>query len=164
MTHFPDTPGYREAIERQHEITDLAAVVWDLDYIETPDEAAPVDAVLARDGLVRAVIEVKARNLTHDEFVALDRPRSGRHGNSGYLITSHKLTHGAEVGAGLLVPYLVLVGLYPSKEVWYWEAWRPGAGWVTPFHTDVIQTQKTADGGSTRRECAFLPVSAARQL
>lgn len=164
MTKFDDTSAYAEAIERQHEITDLAAAVWDLDYIETPDEAAPVDALLARDGFVRAVIECKARNLTRDEFLALDRPPRSANGHSGYLITAHKLTHGAEVGAGLLVPYLVLVGLYPSREVWYWEAWRPGAGWRVKYSTDVITTQRSVDGGTARRECAFLPISEARQL
>lgn len=161
---FPETPGYVEAIERQHEITDLAAAVWDLDYIETADEAAPVDALLARDGVVRAVIEVKARNLTLDEFAALGAPPRSPRGHSGYLITAHKLTHGAECAAALLVPYLVLVGLYPSREVRYWEVWAPGQGWRVAYTTAVIETQKTADGGRTRRECAFLPIEAAREL
>lgn len=161
---FDDTAAYAEALDRQHEITGLAAAVWDLDYLETPDEAAPVDAVLARDGLVRAVVEVKARNLTRDEFVGLGAPRRSPRGNAGYLITAHKLTHGAECAAALLVPYVVLVGLYPSREVWWWEVWRPGAGWVTAFHTDVVPTPRSVDGGTARRECAFLDISQARPL
>lgn len=161
---FADTPGYRQAIERQHEITDLAAAVWDLDYWETHDEAAPVDAILGRDGAVRAVVEVKARNLTRDEFVALDRPRASARGNTGYLITAHKLTHGAEAGAALRVPYVVLVGLYPGREVYWWEVWAPEVGWRVRYTTDVIETQKSADGGRTMRECAFLPVKDARPL
>lgn len=173
MTHFADTPPYREAIERQHEITETAAAVWDLDYLETADEAAPVDAVLARQGLVRAVVEVKSRNLTRDEFLALGAPPRSPRGNSGYLITEAKLIAGAGCAAALLVPYVVLVGLYPSREVLYWHAWGPPVeggvpgvddGWLVRYHTDTTRTPRSVDGGSRMVKCAFLDISQARPL
>lgn len=162
MSYYPDTPEYREAIERQHETSDFVALAWDLDYLDTP-ERAPVDAMFSRNGVVAMVAEVKCRNMTSDEFRALDYPRSGR-GHSGLLIGRQKLVHGASVGAALWVPYVLIVGLYPSREIYTLELFGPGAGWLVNFAVHTVETQRSVDGGRAQRECAFIPIAGARAL
>lgn len=169
-SHFADTPEARLTIERQHEITDAACVEWDLDRIETPDDRAPLDFLLARDGYVRAVVEVKARNLTRDEFLGLDNPRSGRHGHSGFMFGAHKLDHGGAVSVALRVPFYLLAGIYPTGDVWVWRLCNgdpgpTGAGWLVPFQTvDRVNTQAHAEGGRKLDRCAFVPVRAGAPL
>ena len=121
-----------------------------VDYVQTPkDLPAKVDAVLAKDGYIFAVVETKCRyNLTLNKF-------QRQFGNE-WLITEAKIVDGEQVAAGLCVPFmgflylvdddvLLVVNLSTAKR-----------------RTEETATQRTVNGGSVIRLNAYVTMDTAK--
>lgn len=114
----------RASLGQQAEVLRAVAETWALEVWQTPPElAADVDAIFARDGVVVAVAEVKARDMGADDLMEF----------GSYLVTADKLQRGMAVAKALRVPFLLIVGLMRDERVVYWkisdENGEPRAKW-----------------------------------
>jgi len=139
------TPRGVPFIARQHAILDELARVWRVDVARTADGTpANVDAVIARDGQLLAVLEIKARDCT---LVMLREFGS-------YLVTFDKLIAGRMVAARLRVGFALVVGLLDAV-VWFPIADGKG-DWIVRLSIARTTTQRTCNGGSAERANAYL--------
>jgi hypothetical protein len=142
-----ETPVGRAWIARQRETAARCAVAWRVDVMGTV-EPCRVDAMLARDGCLLAVAEIKSRAMT---FAQLQK-----HGT--YLVTFEKLTAGRELAAQLCVPFLLVVGLLDA--IVYWQISNADGEWCClPITIDKTTTQATSNGGIADRTNAYIPAN-----
>src|SRR5215831_2035387 len=104
-----NTPRGRAFIGRQNHVIDACCAAWQCDGARTPDTTdSPIDVLFYRAGELRAVAEVKTRDLT---FEGLQRFGS-------YLVTLDKIEHGRRLAAELRTPYFFVVGLIDAIVYW----------------------------------------------
>jgi hypothetical protein len=150
-----NTDRGRLYIARQHEIAARCGAMWESIPVATPDtKSSAVDAMFMRGQQLHAVAEIKARNLTLDQL----------RGFGSYLVTFEKLEKGRRLAASLTVPYLLIVGLWPEREIVWWKI-ADGAGeFQLTIRREHTPTQATCNGGKARRENAYLPLDLMRFL
>jgi hypothetical protein len=124
-------------------------------YVETPKEQpAAVDAVIVRNGVITAVLEMKCRDTTLLNF---HRAFEGQ-----WLVTFDKLLRSSEAADRLSVP--LIGGLYLIKDdhLLVKRLYEPERGWVCDMAIRRSDTQRTINGGVANRSNAFIDMREAK--
>ncbi len=142
----------------------LAASLWEShnagwSYASTPKaKASAVDAVLVQNGsLVGAIVETKCRyDLGYSKFFGVFRGQ--------WLMTLAKVTKCAEVSRLLCVPFYGFLYL-PEEDILLTQRITDSTGTIiVPYTTSLTETQAGVNGGTARRENAFIDMSSAKVL
>lgn len=139
------------ALERQHVIAAACARVWSCEVHASPTGPAAIDALFSSGGVLTAVAEIKARDLS---LRALQRMRP-----AGYLISLDKLRHGRTIAKALGVMFVVIVGLDADGLIVWWPISNGAGQWQTTFSTAYTETAATCNGGTARRLNAYLSLT-----
>jgi len=124
-------------------------------FIETPkNRPAAVDGVFMKDGELNAVVEVKVRKMTRERLREL---------GDTWLVTMDKLERGRMASALLRVPFVGLLYLLPEKRLFSLPVTKQNGEWALEFERRETITQRTINGGSVKRENAFLPLEQAKE-
>ena len=125
-------------------------------FVETPkDQPAAIDGMIERDGVTRAIVEVKARSFTLEQFQIT-------HG-SQWLITASKIDKAAEIADALCVPLWGFLYLVNSKVLLTQQLHHRGRQ-ITSISRRHSVTQATINGGSANRLNAYVDMREARIL
>lgn len=145
--HMAETLGYR----------------WRWAWFPTPArpgrDAARLDGCYVRyhpERSLEAVVECKARGQTRAYFATV-----GEYPDH-YLITADKITHGIAASETFGVPFLLLVYLVPDMAAYVFPITNHKGEQLVPIISACTNTQATVNGGSARRENAFIPFEYAR--
>lgn len=142
----------------------LAASLWEShnagwSYASTPKaRASAVDAVLIQDGsLVGAIVETKCRyDLGYSKFFSVFRGE--------WLMTLSKVTRCAEVSRLLCVPFYGFLYLSAEDLLLTQRITNSSGQIVVPYRVDSTETQAGVNGGTARRDNAFIDMSSAKVL
>lgn len=138
----------------QATLPDVAKVIstiekrWRVQVIKTPeDQPAAIDLCLAKDGILKSIIEVKCRTHTLEQIQAW--------GNS-WLITNEKIKQGAELSKLLRVSFIGVLYIIPNNLIYYWKITSETGAYLFDFEVRETETQMTINGGRIIRENAYL--------
>jgi hypothetical protein len=142
-----NTPKGQEALVRQHEAGRLFERRFPtLRVFHTPDESgADIDMMVVEGGRLRAVAEVKARDMTFAQF-------SGPF-NREWLITEDKLKRGQSIASALCVPFIGVLYLWREQMIFVHKF--TGGSW----RVERTATQATVNGGTAVRANAYVKVT-----
>jgi hypothetical protein len=141
------------AIRQQRAVARLIAQRWQGTLVETPNGAASVDVLFARDGELVSIGEIKIRSLAWRELVAL----------GGYLITYDKLQRGQTLAQLLGVPFDLFVS-FRDDVIGWWRIAHATGDWASRFVVRETETAATCNGGRARRSNAYLDLRDATLL
>lgn len=148
------TPKGQKTLEDEH----WAAQIWlkahpSYEYVETPkDKPAAVDALIAKNNVIRAIVEVKCRyDMTLNELLI---EREGR-----WLVTFEKLLRGKTLSEFLCVPFLGFVYLVQDRTLLVTQLTNNRGGFIADMRITERVTQATVNGGEKRRTIALVDLS-----
>lgn len=123
------------------------------DFIETPkDQPANFDGFVVQDGVIRALVETKCRQMTfsqlHDEY------------GFEWLLTYEKVALGSTVANVLKVPYLGFLYLVPDRTLLVKTIWHNGE--TAEMRIEETRTQATVNGGTALRKNAYIEMTGAK--
>ena len=155
MTLDCTTARGRLYIARQHEIAARCGATWNVTPVATPDtKGAAVDVMFMRATVLASVAEIKARELTRAQLTRF----------GSYLVTFEKLEQGRRLAQTLSVPFLLIVGLWPDREIVWWPIAKADGTYRFEIRRERTPTQATCNGGQATRENAYLPLDHMRLL
>ena len=146
----------RGQVTRQQE--ERAVAIWlqrypSYTYIQTPkDKAATVDAVLSVDGVIKAVVETKCRNMSLAGFEKFKHQ---------WLVTYEKVAKCADIASALCVPFVGFLYLVHDDVLLYQKIWEPDKGFVCDISICQTLTRATVNGGNAVRANAFIDMTMA---
>jgi len=124
-------------------------------YAETPkDEPASIDGIIHREGVIRAIVEVKVRNMTRQKLTSYA---------DKWLITASKVERGKQISKHLRVPFMGFLYLIPERRLFILPVTDSQGEYLFQFQTKESHTQKTCNGGVVVRLNAYLPMDSARE-
>jgi len=147
------TPNGRRAIAQQRAVARLIAQRWQGTLVETPNGAASVDVLFAREGELVSIGEIKIRSMAWRDLVAL----------GSYLVTYDKLQRGRELARLLGVPFDLFVRFADDVLGW-WRIAHATGEWACRFVVRETETAATCNGGRVTRANAYLDVRDAQLL
>jgi hypothetical protein len=153
-----NTPRGQVTLEQERRAAEIIAQTWpDCSYIHTPkDQAAAIDAVMAKQGIVRAVVLASCRNNS------LNTLRTSFH--DAWLLTYSKIIEGQRIAQAMCVELWGVLYLVPDDTVLRVKLWSPDGGWLVCFSVNKTETQATCNGGTALRDNAYIDMSAATVL
>ena len=148
------TPKGQKTLEDEH----WAAQIWlkanpSFEYVQTPKDApAAVDALLVKNNVIRAVVEVKCRyDMTLNELLI---DREGR-----WLVTFEKLLRGKTLSEFLCVPFLGFIYLVQDRTLLVTTLTNDRGDFIADMRITERMTQATVNGGEKRRTVALVDLS-----
>lgn len=130
-------------------------------FFNMSTESAKSDVLIAKDvdGMMTlcGVAEIKSREMAGSVPLTVDYLRT----NGGYLITSDKLSYGADASNLFTVPFYLIVNLLIDKKILIWKITDDQGLYLFDFETKNTSTQMTCNGGTITRPNSFLPVDQA---
>jgi len=118
-------------------------------------ERAWLDAVLIRDGEVKACVEVKSRNMNFE----LLKERGS------LLISADKINKGVMVSSRAFeVPFFVFAVLIPDKRVFFWKVSDEKGNFLMPMKMESRKTPFNCAGGQRIENVAHLPLDKMREM
>ena len=150
------TPEGQKWIARQSRIVKIIAQTFGVSAIEmSHDPAATIDVQFYRDSHLKAIAEIKCRNMS------LDQLRS----YGSYLITDDKLSRGADISRTLEVPMYLFVGLRRDHRIVYWKVTdHDGASIINIDRRSTFTKRTCNDARPITRMNAYLPLSSMHEL
>lgn len=150
-----NTPRGAVTLEQERRLAEMIKQRWPGScYLHTPkDKPGDVDAILAKDDLIKAVGQASCRDLT----LATLR---GSFSNE-WLLTYDKMLKGRQLALAMCVEYWGLLYLVPDGLVLRIKMFAPERGWLVKFRVAKTETQATCNGGTAIRDNAFIDVSGA---
>jgi hypothetical protein len=152
------TPRGQVSLEQERRVIEI----WHshhptLVYNETPKtQPAAVDAILVRDGVCRAVVETKCREMDWNAF-------KNTH-DEQWLVTFRKILGARDIAEKLCIPLIGFLYLAPDDLLLCARLWDPEAGWMRQFSVQKTETQKNINGGKAIRDNAFINMRGCEQL
>lgn len=128
----------------------------DFDYVGTPkDRPSDVDAVLVREGTIRAVVEQKSRyNCTLKTLFEVWRGE--------WLVTADKLDRARAVALAFRVPLYGFLYLVDERALLVRRLTVSSGDWVVAIRRERTLTQRTINGGEAMRLNAYVDMRDAR--
>ena len=118
-------------------------------------EKAWIDAVLHRNGEVKACVEVKSRNMNFDKLKS----------RGSLLISADKINKGSMVASRAFeVPFFVFVVLIPDKRIFFWKVSDEKGNFLMPISMESRKTPFNCAGGERIENVAHLPLSKMREM
>lgn len=150
------TPKGQRTVKQEDEAVEAFISKYPLyTYARTPkDKPSPVDAIIISDGVIKAVVETKCRNMTLQTLSTSF--------NNEWLVTGQKIEDGIQIAKGLCVPYIGFLYLVPDRKLLVIKIWDNG--YSIPIRWDRTETQATVNGGMAMRVNAFLNISTATHV
>lgn len=115
-------------------------------YPTNGSEAADIDAIAVKNGVISAVMEVKSREMTLSQLK----------GFGSYLVTFDKLIKIRNASASLAVPGFLIVSLLKDNSIVYWQISDDKGNLLPRLECKVSATQATCNGGEANRYNAYL--------
>jgi hypothetical protein len=140
-----ETPRGQKSLEYERECISMFCNLYpQYKFLETDKHSpAAIDGImyLHRDGIMTAAVEVKCRNMTHEQLF-------GDYGGE-WLVANSKVEKGRSVSYFLSVPFVGMLYLIPEKTI----------------YTLVRETttKATINGGKVKQPNAFLPMDKAKE-
>lgn len=154
-----NTPKGRETLEQ---VAD-AINIWrrnfpKLHYIHTPaNMPADIDGIIAQNGRVIGVVEVKCR-------VSMSVEAFDRIHNSEWLVTFDKVTRCIDAAKALQVPFVGFLYFPREKMLFSKTIFHPIHGMEVSMRVEHSTTQATVNGGKIARDNAYIDMSTAKRL
>ncbi len=127
----------------------------EFDFVGTPKHLpADVDGLIACRGEVRAVVEVKCRQMT---FQNLKEEFAWK-----WLITFDKLDRARKCAVSHRVPLTGWLLLLPERTLLTQRICEPDGMFSVPIEVVTSVTQRTVNGGTATRSNALIPMQTAR--
>lgn len=149
------SPAGQETVKQEQRAIDLwltANPNWH--YIETiKDQPAVMDAVLVKDGIIRAVVETKCRTMTYKKFAEY---------KFNAIMTFDKMMSIKLIAEKLCVPFIAFLYLVPDDLLLWKNIWSPETDWNTTISISRTKTQSSVNGGTAHRQNAFINFRDAR--
>lgn len=118
-------------------------------------EKAWIDAVLIRDGEVKACVEVKSRNMNFEKLKSLN----------SYMISADKINKGVMIASKAFeCPFIVFVVLIPDKRMFYWKISDEKGNLLMPITTKSQKTPFNCAGGERIENVSYLPLSKMQEV
>tara|TARA_B100001057_G_scaffold128911_1_gene127988 strand:+ start:9890 stop:10423 length:534 start_codon:yes stop_codon:yes gene_type:complete len=118
-------------------------------------EKAWIDAVLIRDGEVKACVEIKSRNMN---FELLKQRGS-------LMISADKINKGTMISARAFeVPFFVFAVLIPDKRLFFWKVSDEKGNFLMPLKMESRKTPFNCAGGERIENVAHLPLDKMREV
>lgn len=150
-----NTPKGQEYLKYERVVISKIKEAFSVDVIETKkDEDSRIDNLIAKDGTLVAIAEVKCRNMTFKQMEDW--------GNT-WLVTTQKLEDGLKASEIFSVPFLGFLYLIPEDVLLYWKISDRGK-YCFDFETKETVTQRTCNGGTASRINSYLPVSKSKRI
>lgn len=128
----------------------------DSEIVLTPkDKPATIDALISKNGIAVAGVEVKTRNMTLEQLHNWD---------DEWLVTFDKLDKGRVLCQQLGIDFYGFLYLIPEDALLYKRISDETGEWKAQFRTDKTLTQATINGGSIERINAFINMAGAGLL
>lgn len=143
------SPAGQETVNQEQRAIEL----WshanpDWQYIETPkDRPAVLDAVLVKNGIVRAVVETKCRIMTFEQLEQY---------KFSLILTFDKMLKIKSIAEMLCVPFVVFLYLVTDDILLWKNIWSPETDWNTHINFAKTKTKATVNGGVVYRQNAFI--------
>jgi hypothetical protein len=126
------------------------------DYFHTSKSGISiVDGLLFKDGILDGIVEVKCRSCDEDTFK--------NKWDNEWLITYDKIDKGRNCAKLLHVPLYGFLYLTPDKLLMMIKISDESGQFVCRFRVDKTRTQKTTNGGSAKRNNAFISMQNAKE-
>ena len=151
------TPKGQKTLEDEH----WAAQIWsnahpDYSYIETPkNQPSAVDAIIEKNNVIRAVVEVKCRyDMTLNQLLT---EREGM-----WLVTLEKILKGKTLSEFLCVPFLGFLYLVQDRTLLVTKLTDNRGNFIADMRITERMTQATVNGGTNRRTIALIDLKDAK--
>lgn len=157
MTLDINTPRGQETLAQERRVAEIvAAAAPGVAYLGTPKgEPAAVDAILTRGTDLIAVAETKCRNLTREQLAGY---------GDEWLVTWDKIMRARSVALGLGVPLIGFLYLTPEDRLLSLRITDASGALLVPIRIESTLTQATVNGGTARRNNAYLSLASAREI
>jgi hypothetical protein len=122
-----------------------------IEYVRTAkDSAARIDAFLVRGGQILAAVETKCRTFTEQTFHDDYRSR--------WLVTWEKIEACRSIAAELRVPLVGFLYLTTEQVLYTVQITDASGQFIAPITIESTATQATVNGGTARRNNAYIDV------
>ena len=123
------------------------------------DKAAHADYILFKEGLCKAVVEVKSRELELAQSGKLYDPVKDRHYDT-YMISNSKLLYGEDMARRTGVPFFIFARLMRGNDdIVYWKVFDEYGKPNFDYEVSHTRSQATCEGKEDAfRDNAFLPL------
>lgn len=149
-----NTPKGQKSLEYEREATELYCYLHpEFGFIETDkNEPAAIDGFLYLHHMrmVKAIVEVKARDMTLDTL-------QNKFDNT-WLITYDKLLKGREIANLCRSSFVGMLYLIPDKTLLTIRISDSFGDWCQDFSVRETETQETINGGKVTRKNAYIPM------
>jgi|TARA_Y100000356_G_scaffold66671_1_gene54777 hypothetical protein len=154
-----ETPRGQKSLEYERECISLFCNLYpQFKFLETDKHSpAAIDGImyLHRDGIMTAAVEVKCRNMTHEQLF-------GDYGGE-WLVANSKIEKGRSVSYFLSVPFVGMLYLIPEKTIYTLPITDKQGNYIVEFDVRETTTKATINGGKVKQPNAFLPMDKAKE-
>jgi len=129
-----------------------------IQYIHTPDNRpADFDGILAHNGRVAGIVEIKCRvSMTFEKF--------GTDYKSEWLVTFDKVRRCMQAADAIQAPFVGFLYFPHEKILLYKRIYDPVNGVSASMRLARSRTQATVNGGQIVRENAYIDMADAKRL
>lgn len=118
-------------------------------------ERAWIDAVLIRDGEVKACIDVKARNMNFDLLK--------KYGS--FMLSAEKINKGSMIASKAFeVPFFIFAILIPDQRMFFWKVADDKGNFLMPMKVESRKTPFNCAGGEKVENMIHLPFDKMREV
>lgn len=118
-------------------------------------EKAWIDAVLIREGEVKACVDVKSRNMDFERLKKL----------GSLLVSFDKINKGKMIAAnGFEAPFFIFAVLIPDQRIFFWKVSDEKGNFLMPMKVESRKTPFNCAGGEKVENVIHLPIDKMREV